>query len=275
MAALLGVSRSGYYRYREHAESQHSRRDTELLIKIKAIYQSNRGLYGAPRIHAELKAEGEKCGKKRVARIMKENNIIPKTVRRYKHTTKQDKRLPVAENLLDQDFSAQRPNEKWVSDITYVLTDEGWLYVAVIMDLFSRSIVGLSMNARMTKELVINALNQAILRRNWPESFVYHSDRGSQYASYEFQEVLAQAHAILSMSGAGNCYDNAAMESFNGTLKQECVFLMHYKTREEAKNHIFEYIEVFYNKIRRHSYLNHVSPEAFEAAYYASTGIIK
>ena len=236
MAKILGVSRSGYYRYLQAQPSHRAQANQALLEKIKEIHQDNRELYGSPRVHAALKQKGVVCGRHRVARLMKKNNIQAKLPKHYKITTKVNPALSVAKNLLDQDFSAKRPNEKWVSDITYIRTREGWLYLAVILDLFSRRIVGMSMSDRMTSELVVRAFNQAILHRNYPKEFIYHSDRGSQYASKEFQGLLKSHKILISMSGSGNCYDNAAMESFFHTLKTECVYLKDvYLTREEAE----------------------------------------
>lgn len=268
MAKLFGVSRSGYYRYVKTSKSVRKQQDSLLLEKIKMIYEQNRQAYGSPRIHQALKEQGEHVSRKRVARIMRENNIQAKKHRLFKTTTRVNSTLPVADNHLQQDFSASKPNQKWVSDITYVWTAIGWLYVAAIMDLFSRKIIGLSMNTRMTKQLVINAFNQAISQRGVPEQLIYHSDRGSQYASEAFQKLLKH-HAILpSMSGAGNCYDNAAMESFFATLKTECVYFENYQTPEEAKISIFDYTEIFYNNQRLHSYLGYLSPKAFEQRFY-------
>jgi putative transposase len=269
MAKILGVSRSGYYRYLQAKPSHRRQSNQALLEKIKQIHQDNRELYGSPRIHAALKQQGVICGRHRVARLMKKNNIQAKVPKSYKVTTKVNPALSVAQNLLDQDFSAMRPNEKWVSDMTYIRTHEGWLYLAVILDLFSRRVVGMSMSASMTAELVINALNQAALHRNYPKEFIYHSDRGSQYASKAFQRLLKSHQILISMSGGGNCYDNAAMESFFHTLKTECVYLKAtYATRKEAERDIFDYVETFYNPKRLHSTLKYLSPRAFEENYY-------
>lgn len=269
MAKILGVSRSGYYRYLQAKPSHRTQSNQALLEKIKQIHQDNRELYGSPRIHAALKQQGVVCGRHRVARLMKKNNIQAKIPKSYKVTTKVNPALSVAQNLLDQDFSAKRPNEKWVSDMTYIRTHEGWLYLAVILDLFSRRVVGMSMSASMTAELVIKAFNQAALHRNYPKEFIYHSDRGSQYASKAFQGLLKSHHILISMSSGGNCYDNAAMESFFHTLKTECVYLKKiYVTRKEAERDIFDYVETFYNPKRLHSTLKYLSPRVFEENYY-------
>lgn len=268
MATLFEVSRSGYYRYVKAGESLRKQQDNLLTGKIKIIYEQSRQTYGSPRIHQVLKNQGECVSRKRVARIMRENTMQAKKHQLFKTTTRINPALPVAVNYLQQDFSASKPNQKWVSDITYVWTAIGWLYVAAIMDLFSRKIIGLSMNTRMTKQLVMNAFNQAISHRGVPEYLIYHSDRGSQYASHDFQAVLKQYPILPSMSGAGNCYDNAAMESFFATLKTECVYFENYQTPEEAKISIFNYTEIFYNNQRLHSYLGYLSPKAFEQQFY-------
>lgn len=264
MASMLKVSRSGYYRCVNAKPSDRSVANQELVEVIKQIHQGSRGTYGSPRIHAELKARGFECSENRVARLMKENQIHAKMNKRFKKTTKRNPAHPVASNLLEQDFHASKPNEKWVSDITQVWTDEGWLYIAVVMDLFSRLIIGLSMSARMTRDLVIHAFKQAIIQRGEPEEFIYHSDRGSQYTSDDFQRELKKYRIQVSMSGSGNCYDNAAMESFFHTLKTECTNFEKYQTRVEAENSVFEYIMSFYNTQRRHSTINYSSPLVFE-----------
>lgn len=264
MALLLGVSRSGYYRYIQAPLSQRSQRDVQLLEQIKVIFEASRQTYGSPRIYQALKAQGEVCSEKRVARLMKENHLIAKATRLYKVTTKANKTSPIARNRLRQNFTANKPNQKWTSDITHIWTAEGWLYLAVILDLYSRYVVGISMSARMTKQLVIKAFKQAMLHRGYPKELIYHSDRGSQYTSHEFQSLLADYRIKASMSGAGNCYDNAATESFFHTLKTECIYHERYQTREQAETSIFDYIAAFYNSTRRHSYLNYLSPREFE-----------
>jgi len=264
MANILGVSRGGYYKFIESRKSVHQERDSYLLKRITSLFEESRQTYGSPRIHAVLKTEGEKVGLKRVARLMREAKLIARKRQRFKLTTKVDKRLPVAENLLQRDFTAQRPNQKWVSDITYIWTSMGWLYVAVILDLFSRQVVGLSMSQKQPIDLVIRALQQAIRHRGHPQALVHHSDRGSQYASHDFQNLLKAYGITPSMSGTGNCYDNAAMESFFATLKGECTFFEHYKNRDQAKNSIFDYCFIFYNQERIHSTLGYMSPKEFE-----------
>jgi len=269
MANVLGVSRSGYYRYVQSKPSHREQANQVLLEQIKKVHQDSRELYGSPRVYAALKQQGVSCGRHRVARLMKKNKIQARIPKHYKVTTKVNPALSVAKNLLNRNFSAHKPNEKWVSDITYIKTREGWLYLAVILDLFSRRVVGMSMAARMTSELVAKAFNQAVLHRNYPKEFIYHSDRGSQYASGAFQGLLKSHKIMISMSGGGNCYDNAAMESFFHTLKTECVYLKGvYATRQEAAHDIFDYVETFYNPKRLHSTLNYRSPRVFEIAYH-------
>ena len=232
------------------------------------IHKESRQTYGSPRIHAELFAQGKKCSRKRVARLMKKAGIEAKMKRRFKVTTKVNPKAKVTPNLLQQDFTAEAPNQRWVADFTYVATLEGWLYVAVVLDLFSRKIVGLAMHERMTADLVLSALTQAFLHRKPTAGLVHHSDRGSQYTSQDFQGLLALYGMIASMSGVGNCFDNATAESFFHTLKTEHVYFENYQTREQAKESIFEYVEVFYNRKRRHSTLGYVSPVAFENQWY-------
>jgi putative transposase len=264
MTKVLTVSTSGYYQFRKGIPSSHEKEDERLLTMIKKIYDESRQTYGSPRVHAELQAQGEQCSRKRVARLMRAAGLMAKMEKRFKVTTKVNKKAKAAPNLLQQDFSAALPNKKWVSDITFVSTQEGWLYVAAILDLFSRRVIGLSMSDRITTDLILAALEQAITHRQPTEKCVHHSDRGCQYTSDDFQKTLVLENMIASMSGTGNCYDNAAMESFFHTLKTEHIYFENYETREEAKQSIFEYVEVFYNRKRRHSTLGYLSPEAFE-----------
>lgn len=264
MSNVFDVSRSGYYRFIHAMPSKRSIENDRLSKKIKAIHEESRRIYGSPRIHAELNAQGEMCSRKRVTRLMKKEGIAAKMKKRFKYTTKANPKAKAAPNLLQQDFSAAKPNQRWVADVTYVATREGWLYVAVVLDLFSRRVVGLSMSDRMTADLVLKALEQAVLHRQPDKGLVHHSDRGSQYTSKDFQSLLLLYNMIASMSGTGNCYDNAAMESFFHTLKTEHVYFEYYLTREQAKQSIFEYTEVFYNRKRRHSTLEYLSPVAFE-----------
>lgn len=235
-----------------------------LLSEIRVIHRKSRETYGSPRVTAELRDRGIRCGRNRVARIMRDNGICAKMRRKFKRTTDSRHNLPVAANLLDQDFAVGRPNSVWAGDITYVPTDEGWLYLATVLDLYSRQVVGWSMKRRMTRDLVVDALKQAVGRRKPPPGLIHHSDRGSQYASGEFQELLNKHGFLCSMSRKGNCYDNACVESFFGTLKTEMICFERYKTRDDARRSIFEYIEVFYNRQRKHSTLGYKSPVEFE-----------
>jgi putative transposase len=273
MSEVFDVSRSGYYQFIGANPSERAKEDERLLLKIKAIHQASRHTYGSPRIWAELREEGEHCSRKRVSKIMKKSGIVAKMKRQFKVTTRANPKAAVAPNLLQQDFTAEVPNQRWVADFTYVATQEGWLYVATVLDLFSRRIVGLSMSDRMTDDLVIMALQQALTHRQPTTPMTHHSDRGSQYTSKNFRDLLKKYCIIASMSGTGNCYDNAAMESFYHTLKTEHVYFEHYKTREEAKQSIFEYVEVFYNRQRRHSTLGFVSPMVFEKQWQQQSGV--
>ena len=264
MSNVFKVSRSGYYRFITAKLSEREEENMRLLAKIKATHAESRKTYGSPRIHAELCSQGETCSRKRVARLMKKAGLQAKMKKRYKLTTRANPKATAAPNVLQQDFSAEMPNQRWVTDITYVATAEGWLYVAAVLDLFSRRVVGLAMSERMTVDLVLNALNQAVIHREPAEGLMHQSDKVSQYTSKDFQKQLTMYCMIASMSGTGNCYDNAAMESFFHTLKTEHIYFEHYTTREQAKKSIFEYVEVFYNRKRLHSTLGYCSPVAFE-----------
>ena len=270
LCRVFGVSVSGYYAWKDRPESRRAMENRRLLEEIRDIHTGKRRCYGSPRVYEELFARGITCGLKRVARVMRENGIVSISKRKFKQTTDSRHDYPIAPNLLDRDFDVLRPNEVFVSDITYIATDEGWLYLATVMDLCLRRIVGWSMDNRMTKDLVIDALDMAVKNR-WPSPGVlHHSDRGSQYASDEYQARLKKYGMICSMSRKGNCWDNAAMESFYRSLKVECVYLNKYKTREEARRDIFMYIEMFYNCVRRHSYLGYLSPVEYERKYFTA-----
>ena len=265
MCRVLHVSRSGYYAWCKRPISARKMADQQLSQQIKEIHQHSRQTYGSPRIRAELAAQGVKCGRKRVARLMRQANLRARQNRKFKViTTDSTHNHPVAPNRLEQDFTASRPNEKWLGDITYIPTAQGWLYLAVILDLYSRRIVGWAMSDSLERHLVITALQMALHRRQPPPGLLHHSDRGSQYASDDYQAVLTSHQIQASMSRKGNCYDNAPMESFFGTLKTELVHHCQYQTKTEAKTDIFEYIEVFYNRFRRHSALAYQSPVNFE-----------
>lgn len=265
MCELLGVSRSGYYGWRHRAPSAHTEMDEKLQADITRLYFDHKGRAGAPRLKKYLQAEGIDVSKKRVARLMRVCYLRAKAAKKYKATTNSKHRLPVAPNLLDQNFSATRRDEKWVSDITYIWTEEGWLYLATVMDCYSRFLVGWSMSDRMTTPLTCDALDMALKRRQRPQGVIVHSDRGVQYCAKEYQAILRENHLVCSMSRKGNCYDNAAMESWNHSFKVECIHGERFNTREIAKKQIFEYIEFYYNRKRLHSGLNYLTPAAFEA----------
>lgn len=269
MCKLLCVSTSGYYDWRDRPASKRNQENAVLTAKIKEIFDGERARSGAKRIAKRLKLDGVSVGRHRVARLMRANGWRAKAAKKFKATTNSNHKLPVAPNLLQQNFSANRPNEKWVSDITYIWTEEGWLYLAVVMDLYSRMVVGWSMSERMTSQLVKDALQMAIWRRAKPQSVIIHSDRGSQYCSHDYQQLLTENGFICSMSKRGDCYDNASMESWNHSFKVEAIHGEKFLTRAAAKNHVFEYIDVYYNRKRLHSRLGYVSPVYFEAQMVA------
>jgi putative transposase len=269
MAEALELSRSGYYAGRKRPESRREEENRVLVKKIEVVHQANRQVYGSPRMTVELKDQGVACSRNRVARLMKENGIAARTKRKFKVTTGSKHQFPVAPNLLQQSFTADHPNRVWASDITYIATGEGWLYLAIIRDLHSRAVVGWSMQERLQRDLVLDAFKQAVMRRRPLPGLIFHSDRGVQYACSDFRELLADHQAVQSMSGRGNCYDNAVSESFFGTLKTELVYLSRFRTRAEAREAIFDYIEIFYNRQRRHSTLGYLSPAEFERRSYS------
>jgi transposase InsO family protein len=251
MCEVLNVTRSGYYAWRNRPPSQREMANQRLVKQIRAIHQDSYGTYGSPRVFHALLALGMKCSKNRVARLMRRYGIRAKQTRRYKVTTKRNKAHPVAPNLLKRDFTAERPNRKWLADITYIATAEGWLYLATILDLYSRRIVGWSMSERMTSALVENALEMAVDRRQPSAGLIHHSDQGSQYTGHIYQQLLSKYAIQTSMNSVGSYYDNAPMESFFGTLKSELVHHAVYHTRQEARTDLFFYIEAFYNRRRR------------------------
>ena len=268
MCLALNISRSRYYVWRRHLKGLRQQENEGLLADIIEIHEKSRGTYGSPSVAEALKAKGKRHGKNRIARLMRLNGIHAKTKRTFKVTTQSRHNLPVAENLLNRQFETDQPNRVWLSDITYIRTQEGWLYLSAILDLFNREVIGWSMDESLRQELVLNALQQAIGRRKPGPGVIFHSDRGSQYAGHAFREALNQHQFLQSMSGKGNCYDNAVMESFFHTLKTEVVYFSKYRTRAEARQSIFEYIEVFYNRIRRHSALDYLSPLEFMTRMY-------
>lgn len=263
LCRALGVARNGFYAWLQAQNAPIE--DDGLDDAIKAIFDSYDSVYGSPRIWQELRDQGWRVSEKRVAERMRTLGLVAKTKRKFKATTNSNHNLPVAPNLLEQDFTAEEKDRRWVADITYIWTNEGWLYLAAVLDLYSRAIVGWSMNARMTRQLVCDALTMAIWRRRPQPGLIAHSDRGSQYCSQQYQALLSAHGVLCSMSKKGDCYDNAAMESFFHSLKVERVHHRRYETREQAKQDVFEYIEVFYNQKRRHSTLNYKSPMQFEA----------
>lgn len=269
LCEMLDVSTSGYADWKKCGGPTHWLSDEQLLALIRAVHAEYRQAYGSPRITAELKSRGIPASLERVKRLMKENGIRAKHKRRYKATTDSKHALPVAPNLLERQFVASGPEQVWTADITYIPTRDGWLYLAVVMDLYTRMIVGWSMDSRMTRELVMDALRMARFRRKPRPGMLHHSDRGSQYCSHDYQALLSEYGMVASMSRKGNCWDNAPMESFFNSLKNERVFHEDYETRAKAKQDLFEYIEVFYNRRRRHSALGYRSPEQHYAAWLA------
>ncbi len=265
MSEVLKVSRSGYYAWRTRPESARVKRDRELLPQIRRIHRQSKGVYGSPKIHAELVDEGHRVGRHKVAQLMRLERLRGCPKRRFRVTTQRDPTHPVAKNLLKQKFSTDAPNQRWVADITYISTHQGWLYLAVVMDLYSRRIVGWSMSRWMTKRIVIDALRMAVDARQPDNNLIHHSDRGGQYTSDDIRNELAKHGIECSMSSTGNCFDNAVAESFFGLLKRERVNRVRYRARDEARADVFDYIEVFYNRKRRHGYLGNISPADFEA----------
>jgi putative transposase len=267
LCEIFAVSRSGYYDWhrRQSTPGPRAAENAELRIRVRTIYAQSRQTYGSPRVQKELASEGARHGRNRIARLMREEGLAGRQRRRYRVlTTESDHDQPVAPNRLAEAAPPSGPNQQWVGDITYIATGEGWLYLAAVMDLHSRKIVGWAMSERIDTTLVLLAWRMAMLHRGAPPKILFHSDRGVQYASAEFREALAQAGAVPSMSRLGNCYDNAAMESFWSTLKLELVYRRDFATRAQARRELFAYIEGFYNARRRHSFLGYVSPADYE-----------
>jgi putative transposase len=273
MSSVFKVSSSGYYKFIVRKPSIREQENNRLLGKIAESYKGSRMTYGSPRIFSELRAGGETCSRKRIARIMKKSNMTAKMKKKFKITTKANPNEMPAPNLLNQNFVVAEPNKRWVADFTYVDTKEGWLYVAAVMDLFSRRIVGLAMSDRMKDDLVITAMQQAFIHRHPKAGLIHHSDRGSQYTSKNFKDLLMKYCVVSSMSSSGNCYDNAVIESFFHTLKTEHIYFERYESRDQAKCSIFEYIEVFYNRKRLHSTLGYMSPMEFEDQKQKEKGV--
>jgi len=268
MCGLLEVSTSGYYAWRARPLSGRARANREMIVEIQDIYMQSRQTYGSPRVHAELLARGFSASKNRVARLMRAENIQSRRKKKRKVTTNSRHAYPIAPNLLQRDFQAAAPNEKWLADITFIPTGGGWLYLAAILDLFSRKVIGWAMDTSLESVLVEQAFHMAVQNRKLVEGLLHHTDRGSQYASGGYRKLLTGYDIQASMSNTGDCFDNAPMESFFSTLKCEQVHLQNYITRAEARTDIFAYIEGFYNRLRRHSSLGYLSPEEFERRYY-------
>lgn len=264
LCETLEVSTTGYYAWRQRPLSARRQRRDALVVEIRAIHAEVKARYGSPRIHAELAARGRNCCVNTVAQLMRDHGIAAKTARKFRCTTDSNHHLPTAENILDRQFEPQSPNEAWTADITYIPTCAGWLYLAAVEDLYSRRVVGWSMADHMESRLVVDALELAVQRRLPGEGLLAHSDRGSQYASEHYQQLLAKHGIICSMSRRANCWDNAPMESFFASLKKELVHDADFITRHEARAAIVEYIEVFYNNQRRHSSLGYVAPAEYE-----------
>ena len=271
MSRVLQVSRSGYYawRRRQNNPSPRQQRRERLDERVKRAFYARKGRSGSPRLARDLNDAGHPYDRKTIAESMRRQGLRAKAAKKFKATTNSKHNLPVAPNLLQQDFSATSPNQKYVGDITYLWTEEGWLYLAVVIDLYSRLVVGWAMSERMTAQLVCDALQMALWRRRMPTGVVVHSDRGSQYCSGAYQQLIKKHGLLCSMSAKGNCYDNACAESFFRSLKEEAIHGERFATKEEMRQSVFEYIEVDYNRIRRHSTNGYISPEAFEAQQVA------
>jgi transposase InsO family protein len=267
MCRLLGVTRQGYYAYVGRPPSRRVQADAELCTSVRKVFEDTGQTYGSPRVLRELKQQGIQVSKRRVERAMRSQGLTPPRPRRHRITTIRNEKHPVAPNELARDFKASRPNERWVADITYVWTDEGWAYLAAILDLFSRAVVGWALDATLSTKVALNALNMALQRRRPGAGLLHHHDRGCQYTSQLYRQEL-DAHGIaVSMSRKGNCWDNAVAESFFATLKNELIYRRRWHTREELRAAVFEYIEVFYNRRRLHSSLDYRTPAEVEGAY--------
>ena len=269
--AVLDVSVSGFYAWKRRPASARQSDDMVMLAHIRSEFATSNETYGSPRMHAELKESGLAIGLHRVARLMSENGLKARQKTRFKKTTDSDHGGPVASNILDQDFTAEAPDQKWGVDISYVWTAEGWLYLAIVLDLFSRKIVGWHLSDRMKRGLAIDALRRAIALRQPPAGLIHHSDRGSQYCSADYRRLLRDHGFVASMSGRGNCYDNAMVESVFKTIKSELVWRTSFASRDQASKAIGQYIEGFYNPRRRHSSLGYVSPAKFEIDHRAAS----
>lgn len=265
MCVLLNVSVSGYYAWKHRGPSRRQLDDMVLLAHIRAHFETSHGTYGSPRMHAELREENPTVGRHRIARLMRDNGLKANQKRRFKKTTDSHHGGPVSANLLDQDFSCDGPDQKWGVDISYVWTGEGWLYLAIVLDFYSRRIVGWATSSRLKRDLALRALHRAIAMRQPPPGLIHHSDRGSQYCSDDYRRLVKRAGMISSMSGKGNCYDNAIVETVFKTIKSELIWRTSFQTRWQAEKSIGRYIDGFYNPVRRHSALAYKSPITFEA----------
>lgn len=268
MCRVFGVSRSQYYTQLKSCATKRQREDQALLVEVKTAFDGSDQTYGAGRIVRELREQGTRVGKNRIWRLMKQHGLWVKTTKRFRVTTNSDHKRPVAPNLVKRNFSAEAPDRLWTGDITYIWTAEGWLYLAVILDVFSRRIVGWSMDKRMTDKLVVTAFKNALVRRRPAPGLIFHSDRGSQYCSKRFQALVKGTGGLQSMSRTGCCYDNAITESFFATLKRELVHHCSFRSRAEAQSQIFRYIEGFYNRRRRHSAIGYQAPENYERQFF-------
>lgn len=264
LCRVLGVSQSGYFAWKDRPACQRQRDDMVLLAHVRSAFALSRGTYGSPRMTRELQETGLAVGRRRTARLMRDNGLKARQKRRFKRTTDSDHAWPIAPNLLEQNFAAVRADEKWGADISYVWTREGWLYLAVIIDLFARRVVGWATSDRLHRDLALAALRKALMMRRPPAGLIHHSDRGSQYCSTDYQDELKKHGILISMSGKGNCYDNAMVETFFKTIKSELVWRTVFYTRTEAEQAIAGYIDGFYNPVRRHTALDFMSPMQFE-----------
>ena len=270
MCEVFEVSRSKYYEWLQNPVTERKKKDGILESKIRIIHNKSNKRYGSPRIHSALQDGGEQVSRKRVARIMRENKIVSISKKKFKATTNSKHSFPVSSNLLNQNFHTKAPNQAWVGDITYIPTAEGWLYLATVIDLFSRMVVGWAVSERMTTDLIEKAFLNAYWKRKPSNGLIFHSDRGSQYASHCYQQLLKTLKVNQSMSAKGNCYDNAVAESFFGKLKTEFANHEKFISRKEAKSGVFQYIEIYFNRDRKHSTLNYLSPLQFEEYHYIS-----
>jgi len=264
LCRVLGVSQSGYFAWKDRPACRRQHQDMVLLAHVRSAFTLSNGTYGSPRMTRELRDSGLAVGRRRTARLMRENGLRARQKRRFKRTTDSHHGWPVAPNLLDQDFTASGPDEKWAADISYIWTQEGWLYLAVVIDLFARRVVGWAVADRLHRDLALAALRKALARRRPKARLIHHSDRGSQYCSADYQTELKKHGILISMSGKGNCYDNSMAETFFKTLKAELVWRSSFDTRQEAEQAIARYIDGFYNPVRRHSALDFTSPAQFE-----------